>query len=80
MDFLNGNRRLYICSFIGNSKGSGILTSKQSDDKLLQVKFIPIWANINIGDEVITSGLDNIFYEGLRVGKVVEIKSILIWK
>lgn len=31
-------------------------------------------ADTNVGDEVITSGMDNIFYEGLRVGKVVEIK------
>ncbi|RXJ95515.1 rod shape-determining protein MreC [Arcobacter sp. AHV-9/2010] len=71
---LNGNEDCTYAVFIGNSKSSGILTSKDDNHNLLQVKFIPIWANINIGDEVITSGLDNIFYEGLRVGKVVEIK------
>ncbi|MCT7557315.1 rod shape-determining protein MreC [Aliarcobacter butzleri] len=41
--------------------------------KSRKVKFIPIWSDINIGDEVITSGMDNIFFEGLKVGKVLEV-------
>lgn len=38
------------------------------------VKFIPSWYNINVGDEVITSGLDNIFFKGLKVGQVLSIE------
>ena len=60
--------------FIGNERNPGIATSNDESSDLLSVKFIPVWADINVGDEVITSGMDNIFYEGLRVGKVVEIK------
>lgn len=39
----------------------------------LQIKFIPVLAEIKEGDEVITSGMDNIFYEGLKVGVVTEV-------
>ncbi len=42
----------------------------------LQIKFIPILASIKEGDEVITSGMDNIFSEGLKVGVVTEIISL----
>jgi len=71
---LNGNKDCTYAVFIGNERNPGIATSNDESSDLLSVKFIPVWADINVGDEVITSGMDNIFYEGLRVGKVVEIK------
>ncbi|OCL83043.1 rod shape-determining protein MreC [Arcobacter porcinus] len=71
---LNGNKDCSYAVFVGNDRNSGIVMSNDSDERLLSVKFIPIWAKVNLGDEVITSGLDNIFYEGVRVGKVVDIK------
>lgn len=71
---LNGNKDCSYAVFVGNKKSSGILTANEDDEKLLSVKFIPIWSKIEIGDEVVTSGLDNIFYEGIRVGKVLSIK------
>ncbi|MCH3853896.1 rod shape-determining protein MreC, partial [Campylobacter jejuni] len=37
-------------------------------------KFIPKWAKINIGDEILTSGLDNIFFSDVPVGIVSAIK------
>ncbi len=71
---LNGNKDCTYAVFIGNERNPGIATSNDESSDLLSVKFIPVWADINVGDEVITSGMDNIFYEGLRVGKVVEDK------
>ena len=38
------------------------------------MKFIPAWFDIQEGDEVITSGLDNIFFKGLKVGRVISVK------
>lgn len=70
---LNGNKDCTYAVFIGNDKSPGIVTASNNSDELF-VKFIPVWSDINIGDEVITSGMDNIFYEGLKVGKVTEIK------
>ncbi|AXK49699.1 rod shape-determining protein MreC [Aliarcobacter trophiarum LMG 25534] len=70
---LNGNKDCTYAVFIGDEKNPGIATAND-ESNLLSVKFIPVWADINIGDEVMTSGMDNIFYEGLRVGKVIDVK------
>jgi rod shape-determining protein MreC len=68
---LNGNKECSYAVFIGEDKIPGIITSSK-DGKNLHIKYIPIWADIKIGDEVITSGMDNIFFEGLKVGRISE--------
>ena len=72
---LNGNKDSSYAVFIGEGKAPGIVTASKTQDKLL-IKYIPIWAEINKGDEVITSGMDNIFFEGLKVGTIVEITNL----
>jgi len=42
-----------------------------NNEENLLVKYIPAWFNIKAGDEVTTSGLDEIFFKGLKVGKVI---------
>ena len=42
------------------------------DGKML-IKYVPIWQNVAIGDEVITSSMDSIFPFGIKVGKVTDI-------
>ena len=37
------------------------------------VKFIPKYAKIKVGDEILTSGLDNIFFAGIPVGVIDEV-------
>jgi rod shape-determining protein MreC len=49
--------------------------TQNSDQNILQAKYIPLWQKVEIGDEVITSGLDGYFYEGYKVGKVININS-----
>jgi len=44
-------------------------------DENIIVTFIPTWYNIGVGDEVTTSGLDNVFFEGLKVGKVLSLST-----
>lgn len=72
---LNGNEKCNYAVFIGKDKAPGII-HKNANKNLLTIKFIPIWIDINVGDEVITSGMDNIFFEGLNVGKVVKINKM----
>lgn len=72
---LNGNKDCSYAVFIGEGKAPGIITASDTPDEL-QIKFIPIWAEIKKGDEVITSGMDNIFFEGLKVGRVVEVTNL----
>lgn len=72
---LNGNKECSYAIFIGEGKIPGIITAAKKQDELL-IQYIPIWAEIKKGDEVITSGMDNIFFEGLKVGRVVEVTSL----
>jgi len=72
---LNGNKDCSYAVFIGESKSPGIITSSENGNEL-EIKYIPIWAEINKGDEVITSGMDDIFFEGLKVGRVIEILNL----
>ncbi|MDD2894950.1 MAG: rod shape-determining protein MreC [Aliarcobacter sp.] len=72
---LNGNKDCSYAVYIGEGKAPGIIVAADTQDEL-QIKFIPIWADINKGDEVITSGMDNIFFEGLKVGRVTEVSNL----
>ncbi|MGB5919718.1 rod shape-determining protein MreC [Arcobacter sp.] len=72
---LNGNEKSNYAVYIGENKAPGI-THGKANSNILLAKFIPIWIDIKIGDEVITSGMDNIFFEGLKVGKVIAIKKM----
>ncbi len=71
---LNGNEKANYTVYIGSKKAPGIVHNYKRN--YLKIKFVPIWIDINIGDEVITSGMDNIFFEGLKVGKVISINKM----
>ncbi|PLY04110.1 MAG: rod shape-determining protein MreC [Arcobacter sp.] len=72
---LNGNEKANYSIFVGEKKAPGIIHSSKEGHYLV-AKFIPIWFEIKEGDEVITSGMDNIFFEGLKVGKVIGIRKM----
>ncbi|HKT95026.1 MAG TPA: rod shape-determining protein MreC, partial [Paraburkholderia sp.] len=40
---------------------------------LLDLRFVPISADVQVGDELVTSGLDGIYPQGLPVAKVLRI-------
>ncbi len=68
---LNSDIKSTYAVYVGDVKAPGI--AHGNNDKNLVVNFIPAWFNIKVGDEVITSGLDNIFFKGLKVGYVISI-------
>ncbi|MEA1920917.1 MAG: rod shape-determining protein MreC [Campylobacterota bacterium] len=70
---LNIDRKSAYAVFIGKSKAPGI--AHGNGVKELIVEYIPTWKKIKIGDEVFTSGLDQLFFPGLKVGKVIEINN-----
>jgi len=59
--------------YIGKQSAPGIAHGNNSE--FLIVNFIPAWFKIEVGDEVVSSGLDNLFIKGLKVGKVIAITS-----
>jgi len=70
---LNRDYKSSYAVYIGEQKAPAIVSGK--NDTTLIAKFIPAWFKIKKGDEVITSGLDNIFFKGLKVGKVISINT-----
>ncbi len=71
MALLNGDIKSTYSVSVGKSMAPGIV--RGNNERHLVVDFIPTWVPIAIGDEVITSGLDQIFLSGLQVGKVISI-------
>jgi len=67
--YLNNNSKTSYTIFIGKEKIPGVLFG----GKELIIKYIPKYKKININDLVITSGLDKIFYEGIKVGTITKI-------
>lgn len=70
MGLLQGDDKCVFSVYIGKDKIPAIL---QGENGKTIINFIPKWANIKIGDEVLTSGLDDIFFSGIPVGKIESI-------
>jgi len=70
---LNKDIKSTYAVYIGEDKAPGIAHGNNSENII--IKFIPMWFKISIGDEVITSGLDELFFKGLKVGKVISVTS-----
>ena len=68
---LNRDQKSAYAVMIGDEKAPGI--AHGNDEKNIVVTYIPAWYNIKVGDEVVTSGLDDIFFQGIKVGKVLSI-------
>lgn len=68
---LNSDIKSAYAVYIGNKKAPGI--AHGNNEANIVVNFIPAWFDIHKGDEVITSGLDNVFFKGLKVGKVISV-------
>lgn len=68
---LNGDPKCTYAVFVGEKNAPGIVHGNNSNT--LTVKFIPTWIKIHEGDDVITSGLDNLFFYGMKVGKVLSV-------
>jgi rod shape-determining protein MreC len=70
---LNNDIKSTYAVFVGDEHAPGIAHGNNGVD--IVVNFIPAWFSIKVGDEVSTSGLDNLFFKGLKVGKVLQVTS-----
>jgi rod shape-determining protein MreC len=68
---LNKDIKCTYAVYVGDKKAPGV--AHGNDDENIVVEYIPSWFKINIDDLVVTSGLDNIFFKGLKVGSVVSV-------
>lgn len=72
--YLNQNKKSNYTVYIGDENAPGITSGTNKNGEII-IKFVPIWKNVNIGDEVITSSMDSIFPYGIKVGKVIKINN-----
>jgi len=71
LGLLNRDFQSSYAVFVGSKHAPGI--AHGNSGKNIVVKYIPSWFDIKKGDEVTTSGLDNIFFKGLKVGQVISV-------
>ena len=69
--FLTSSSECMFGVFVGKNRIPGV--AKGLDKNIMEVKFIPKWADIKKGDIVETSGLDDIFFANVPVGEVTEV-------
>ncbi|QFR48910.1 rod shape-determining protein MreC [Sulfurimonas lithotrophica] len=68
---LNRDRKCTYAVYVGDKKAPGVANG--NDEKNIMVEYIPSWFKIKKGDLVTTSGLDDIFFKGLKVGTVLSV-------
>ena len=70
--YLNNNDRANYAVYIGKNKIPGI-TAGMNNKNEIKIRYIPKWHTLKVGDDVFTSGMDNIFPSGIKVGIVTKI-------
>ena len=68
---LQNDPKSLFAVYVGEDKIPGIA---KGNGKNIEVKYIAKWLTPKVGDEVRTSGLDEMFYGGTLVGKVIELR------
>ncbi len=76
--FLNAHKRCAYSVMVGKNQALGFIGTNFRQE--LVVEFIVPSAEINIGDQVLTSGLDGIFGAGVFVGEVSSIEDHYTYK
>ena len=69
--YLTSDPKCRFSVFVGEEQAPGIAMGLEKNRMI--VKFIPKWHKIKVGEQVVTSGLDNIFFAGLPVGIVTKV-------
>lgn len=70
--YLTSDDKCRFSVFIGETKAPGIAMGREKNEMI--IKFIPKWHKIKVGDTVVTSGLDSIFFADIPVGLVSKIE------
>ena len=73
LGLLNKDIKSTYAVYLGENNAPGIAHGNNAQNII--IKFIPTWFKISKGDEVKTSGLDEIFFKGLKVGRVISVTS-----
>lgn len=64
--------RSAVDALIQRTRGRGVIRGKNSN--IFEMKYIPLNADIKVGDRVISSGLGGVFSKGFLIGTISKIK------
>jgi len=70
MALLQSDPKCIYSVYIGSQKIPGVIFG---NSEIMIIKYIPPWLSPKKGEEVLTSGLDKIFFEGVKVGKIIKV-------
>jgi rod shape-determining protein MreC len=70
--YLTSDTKCRFAVFVGEQHAPGIAIGTQTNEMI--IKFIPKWHKIKVGDKVVTSGLDDIFFANIPVGVVTKVE------
>jgi len=70
--YLTSDEKCRFSVFIGDTKAPGIALGHEKNEMI--IKFIPKWHNVQVGEKVFTSGLDDIFFANIPVGVVTKVE------
>lgn len=68
--------RSSVASLIGRTRDNGVMqgiTTSSTEVVECYMYYLPNIANVRVGDEVFTSGLDSMFPKGIKIGNVIAI-------
>ncbi|SFZ98567.1 Rod shape-determining protein MreC [hydrothermal vent metagenome] len=70
--YLTSDDKCRFSVFVGKSKAPGIAIGVSRNEMI--VKFIPKWHKVKVGEKVVTSGMDKIFFTNIPVGVVTKVE------
>lgn len=70
LGLLQGDPKSIFSVTVGEEGIPGIA---MGSNQHMHVRYIPMWMEPRVGDEVKTSGMDETFFAGIPVGKVIEV-------
>jgi len=76
--YLTSDNKCRFSVFLGEHYAPGIAIGMNKNEMV--VKFIPKWHQIKVGDKVVTSGLDHIFFANIPVGIVSKVETQSAYK
>lgn len=63
-----------IIGELGDSDALGVVRGT-GDSETLEMKYVPGFVDVKVGDQVYTTGQDGIYPPGLKLGEVIEVRS-----
>ena len=67
------DRSATVGAMIGRTRRQGI--ARGAEEGLLTLDFVPLRADVEVGDEVVTAGIDGIYPRGIPVGRVAHVEA-----